>query len=328
MSDKENLLSPEELDALAEGMHDGAVDLVMGLNTQVSAVKHDLINEESSKGINTSALNPINERILLGFKRRLSSVIRVSVNGVADAVKIQTYGDYIDGLKAPQAINIIRARPLHGEALLVIDPGLIAECFANFFGGESLVEGSEEHQKGFTKAELGLNSILMKEIFSALQDAWAPINSLTCSEVGFTSDPKKAKTMKHDELVLICRFQLLVSQTTRMVEIVYPYYALKSIRSSFLRPPSERSKDDLAALWSANLEAAVMDAELEMTVRLAQISTTLKEFESLRQDDIIYFAKPKLAKVDVENIPAFEGNIGTQGSNLAVQVVASLARPK
>ena len=74
MSDKENLLSPEELDALAEGMHDGAVDLVMGLNTQVSAIKHDLINEESSKGINTSALNPINERILLGFKRRLSSV--------------------------------------------------------------------------------------------------------------------------------------------------------------------------------------------------------------------------------------------------------------
>ena len=71
-----------------------------------------------------------------------------------------------------------------------------------------------------------------------------------------------------------------------------------------------------------------MDAELEMTVRLAQISTTLKEFESLRQDDIIYFAKPKLAKVEVENIPAFEGNIGTQGSNLAVQVVASLARPK
>ena len=47
--------------------------------------------------------------------------------------RFRTYGDYIDGLKAPQAINIIRARPLHGEALLVIDPGLIAECFANFF---------------------------------------------------------------------------------------------------------------------------------------------------------------------------------------------------
>ena len=328
MSDKENVLSLEELDALAKGMNDDSIDLAMGLTTQVSAIKHDLINEESSKGINTSAINPINDRILLGFKRRLSSVIRVPVNGVADAVKIQTYGDYIAGLKAPQAINIIRVRPLHGESLLVIDPGLIAECFASFFGGERISEGPEDGQKVFTKTELSLNNILMKAIFGALQDAWAPIHSLTCAGVGFTNDPGKTKTMKRDELVLVSRFELLVSQTTRMVEIVYPYYALKSIRSSFLRPPSETSKDDLAERWSANLEAAVMDSELEITVRLAQISTTLKEFESLRQDDIIYFAKPHFAKVHVENIPAFEGNVGTQRSNMAVQLVASLARPK
>ena len=135
MSDKENVLSLEESDALAKGMNDDSIDLAMGLTTPVRAIKHDLINEESSKGINTSAINPINDRILLGFKRRLSSVIRVPVNGVADAVKIQTYGDYIAGLKAPQAINIIRVRPLHGESLLVIDPGLIAECFASFFWG-------------------------------------------------------------------------------------------------------------------------------------------------------------------------------------------------
>ena len=59
-----------------------------------------------------------------------------------------------------------------------------------------------------------------------------------------------------------------------------------------------------------------------------EISTTLKEFESLRQDDIIYFAKPNFAKVDIENSPAFEGNVGTQGSNMAVQLVTSLAGSK
>jgi len=71
-----------------------------------------------------------------------------------------------------------------------------------------------------------------------------------------------------------------------------------------------------------------MDAELELTVSLAQIRTTLKEFESLRQDDIVYFAKPAFATVDVENTRAFEGNIGTQGSNMAVQLANSLVSSK
>lgn len=328
MADKENVLSPEELDALTVGINDGSIESGTGLNTQLKAIKHDLVNEEDSKGINTSAINSINDRILLGFKRRLSSVIRVPVKGVAEAVKIQTYGDYMGDLLVPQAINIIRARPLHGEALVVINPDLIGECFDNFFGGDSKGDTPESDQKGFTRTELSINNILMTEVLGALQNAWAPIQPLTCTSVDFINDPRKAKTMKRDDLVLVSRFNLLVSKTERTIEIVYPYYALKSIRSSFLRPPAEVAKDDLAARWSSNLETAIMDAPLEITVRLAQISTTLKEFESLRQDDIIYFAKPNFAKVNIENSPAFEGNIGTQGSNMAVQLVTSLAGSK
>ena len=44
MSDKENVLSLEELDALAKGMNDDSIDLAMGLTTPVRAIKHDLIN--------------------------------------------------------------------------------------------------------------------------------------------------------------------------------------------------------------------------------------------------------------------------------------------
>ena len=328
MADKENVLSPEELDALAAGVKDGSIESNTGLNTQLKPVKHDLVNEESAGGMNTSAINPINERFLILLKQRLSGIIKTPVNGVAEEVSIQTYGEFIGRLKAPQAINVIRARPLHGEALVIIDPNLIAECFNSFFGSSTASEASGSGDKEFTRTELSINKILMAEIYNSLQEAWAPVQPLTCKGVDFTSDPKKVKTMKFDELVLVSRFHLLVAEAERTVEILYPYYALKSIRSSFLRPTSHTGKDDLAARWSANLKSAVMDAELELTVSLAQIRTTLKEFESLRQDDIVYFAKPAFAIVDVENTRAFEGNIGTQGSNMAVQLANSLVRSK
>ena len=70
-------------------------------------------------------------------------------------------------------------------------------------------------------------------------------------------------------------------------------------------------KDELAEQWSINLSNAVLDSELQVTVSLAQIETTLKAFESL-VDDIMFFAKPPLARIDVENIPVYEGNVGMQ----------------
>ncbi|MDE0746902.1 MAG: FliM/FliN family flagellar motor switch protein [Porticoccaceae bacterium] len=328
MADTENILSPEELDALAAGIKDGSIESNTGLNTHARAMKHDLINEESSKGMNTSAINPINDRFLVLFRQRLSKILKTSSRGAAEQVKIQTYGDYLKKLKTPVAINIIRARPLHGEALVVIDPSLISQCFDSFFGGGKASNEREGADKAFTRTEISINNILMNIVFGALQEAWAPIQPLNCSGVAFISDPRKAATMKDHELALVSRFHLELTEGGGAIEIIYPYYALKSIRSSFLRPPLDVGKDDLASQWSKNLEAAVMDAELELTVSLAQINTTLKEFESLREDDIVYFSKPTLAKVDVENTTAFEGNIGTQGSNMAVQVVSSFAYSK
>jgi len=200
MADKENVLSPEELDALAAGVKDGSIESNTGLNTQLKPVKHDLVNEESAGGMNTSAINPINERFLILLKQRLSGIIKTPVNGAAEEVSIQTYGEFIGRLKAPQAINVIRARPLHGEALVIIDPNLIAECFNSFFGSSTASEASGSGDKEFTRTELSINKILMAEIYNSLQEAWAPIQPLTCTGVDFTSDPKKVKTMKFGRL--------------------------------------------------------------------------------------------------------------------------------
>ena len=41
MADPTNLLSPEELDALAAGIEDGSIEADTGVNTGTEAVKHD-----------------------------------------------------------------------------------------------------------------------------------------------------------------------------------------------------------------------------------------------------------------------------------------------
>ena len=51
MADSTNLLSPEELDALAAGIEDGTIESDTGINTGTAALKHDLTNEDSSLGV-------------------------------------------------------------------------------------------------------------------------------------------------------------------------------------------------------------------------------------------------------------------------------------
>ncbi|MEO0316695.1 MAG: Flagellar motor switch protein FliM, partial [Pseudomonadota bacterium] len=54
MADMSNLLSPEELAALAQGIDDGSIAIDTGFNLTTRVKKHDLASEDSTLGVNTS----------------------------------------------------------------------------------------------------------------------------------------------------------------------------------------------------------------------------------------------------------------------------------
>jgi flagellar motor switch protein FliM len=39
------------------------------------------------------------------------------------------------------------------------------------------------------------------------------------------------------------------------------------------------------------------------------------------EEQVLYFEKPKYARLDIEGVPFFQGNVGTQSSNMAFQIV-------
>ena len=67
MAELDNLLSQEELDALTAGLRDGSIEADTGLNSDVSVMRHDLTNEDSSLGVNVGAIDMINERFIRQF---------------------------------------------------------------------------------------------------------------------------------------------------------------------------------------------------------------------------------------------------------------------
>ena len=88
MADTKNLLSPEELDALATGIEDGSIQTNTGLNGQLKVERHDLTSEDSSLGMNLGVLNIINERFVRHLKTGIVDVLRTEAKVSADKVMV------------------------------------------------------------------------------------------------------------------------------------------------------------------------------------------------------------------------------------------------
>jgi len=77
--------------------------------------------------------------------------------------------------------------------------------------------------------------------------------------------------------------------------------------------------------WSADLRSAAEDAELQVSVKLAEIETTLVKFEALKEGDVVYFSKAQYARMYVNGVPVFDADVGASGSQMAARLVQPLS---
>ena len=104
----ESLLTPEELEALAESVDSGDLETDTGFNMQARVVKHDLASEDSTLGVNLSSIDMINERFIRMFRLGLLDVLRTSPRINPARVRIMKFGDYLPDLKPPLSVTTVR----------------------------------------------------------------------------------------------------------------------------------------------------------------------------------------------------------------------------
>lgn len=129
MADTSNLLSPEELAALASGIDDGTIAVDTGFNLTTRVKKHDLASEDSTLGVNTSSIEMINERFVRLFRMGLMEVLRTSPRINPSRAQIVRFGDYLKDLRAPLAVNTIRINPCVDSRWSRLNPRL---CFLHW----------------------------------------------------------------------------------------------------------------------------------------------------------------------------------------------------
>jgi flagellar motor switch protein FliM len=318
------LLSPEELEALAAGLDSGSIEVDTGFNTGAKVRKHDLASEDSSLGVNISSIDMINERFIRQFRLGLLEVLRTSPRINPTRVQILRFSDYLKMLKAPLSVNIIRANPLRGYTMVVIEPTVVFSSLDSFFGGFGRGVGELPPGRMFTPTETRIIKMILDVFMRSLKDAWSPIYDIDFEHVSSEINPQFAQIADENDLVILSRFDAEpTAQGKGFIDLVYPYAALKPIRDLLRsRVQSGDGNEESDKQWRGDLETAVYDSSVEMQFLLGHINMALSQLESMKEGDVMYFKKPDMARVYISDLPSFDVEIGSVGSNIAAKIIA------
>ncbi|MEY3382185.1 MAG: flagellar motor switch protein FliM [Hylemonella sp.] len=317
-----NLLTPDELSALAEGVQDGSIPVDTGFNTTARVKKHDLASEDSSLGVNVTSLDMINERFIRMFRLGLVEMLRSSPKVNPTQVQIVRFGDYLKGLQAPMSVNVIRMNPLRGYSIVVLDPTVVFSSLDSFFGGFGKGVGQLPSGRLFTPTETRIINMILEVFFRCLKEAWSPVLPLEFELVNSEINPQFAQIADENDLVILSRFEAENGLEARgFFDLVYPYASLKPIRELLRsRVQTGDGNEESDKQWADELAVAVNSASLELRVVLGAIETSFGQIEAMEEGDILFFKKPEYARMLVNGMPAFDVQSGSVGAQTAVQI--------
>ncbi|MFZ9506523.1 MAG: flagellar motor switch protein FliM [Burkholderiaceae bacterium] len=322
MADTGNLLTAEEIEALSAGVADGSVEVDTGFNMSARVAKHDLASEDSSVGINLSAIDMINERFVRLFRLGLLDVLRTSPRINPARSQLIKFRDYMKLLRAPLSVNVVRMNPLRGFSMMVFEPTVVFSALDNFFGGFGRGVGQLPPGRLFTPTESRIIKMMLDVLFSSLQDAWSPLMDVEFEVASSEINPQFAQIADENDLIILNRFEVESGSDSKgLVDIVHPYGSLKPIRDLLRsRVQTGDGNEESERAWRQDLFSAVGDSTLELTVLLGKVQTTLKRFTDLRQGDVLYLRKPDHVRVLINEIPAYEAQVGRAGPAKAIRI--------
>ncbi len=320
----QSLLSPEERDALTSRAETEPAD---GYNTAVDVRPHDLASEDSSLGVNLASIDMVNERFIRQFRLGMLEVLRVSPRINPTRAQIMRFGDYLKDLRSPLSVNILRANPLRGYSMAVIEPAVIFSSLDSFFGGFGRGVGQLPPGRLFTPTETRIIKLILQIMFRSFKEAWGPLMAIDFEHVSSEINPQFAQIADESDLVVLSRFEAESSSSSSsgssgFIDMVIPYMSLKPIRDLLRsRLQTGDGNEESDKIWKEELDQAVQDASVEAVVSLGSLQVSLAQLRSLSVGEVLPFRKPDHARMTIADKPVFEVEVGSLGTTAAVMVV-------
>jgi len=268
-------------------------------------------------------LELVNERFARYLRIGLFNYMHRNAEISVGAIRVQKYSEFTRNLVVPTNLNLVLAKPLRGTALFVLDPSLVFLVVDNMFGSDgrfhTRVEGRD-----FTATEQRIIRGILNVVFTEYARSWKPVYELNFEYIRSEMNSQFANIATPSEIVISTTFTLEFGGASADMHICFPYSMIEPIRELLY---SAMQSDQLSTdrRWIVMLRRQLKSAEVEMTVRLAQTTVSLRQILALRVGDFIPLDIPSTVVAMVDDVPVMEGRYGTQGRQYALKIERFLA---
>ena len=319
MASSQEILSEEELEALAEGVANGEVQVESDTGSgKANAVLYDFHQPAHLLKARLPALDLVNERFCKDFQKTLFNFMQRVVAIEPEEVQMLKFSDYINSLPVSTSVNRVRVNELNGSVLFTIESNLVYLVVDCFFGGPGVAAGSDEERE-FTAAEKRMIEKLLNISFKDLESAWSSVSKLSFSYMQAENRSQLSGLADSSEVLVLSKFKVSMNEVSGELHIAMPHSLLEPLRP-VLASGVKKGHADSDENWRKNLRAKLEEVEIDINAVFAEAEISLKELLSLKPGDFIPVSMSDATFVFSNDVPLFQGKLGMSNQQAAVRV--------
>ncbi len=316
-----DILSQEEIDALLEVVDeeesgDISVDDVID---QRQIILYDFKRPNRVSKEQLRAVKGIHDKMARNLSSQISAIMRSIVEIQLHSVDQMTYGEFLMSLPSPTSFNVFSMKPLDGSGVIEINPSIAFPMIDRLLGGKG---ESFEATRELTDIELNLLDAILRIITQKLREAWAPITEIYPNVETKESSPNVVQIVSQNEIVIMVVMELIVGNSSGMINICYPVIYLESILPKLANRDIMLGSSNTKKSRNKELNVLIKRADINIEAILGKTTLSVRELLDLKKDDIIRLDRgaDDKAIVSVDKKDMFIGDIGIHRFRKSVKI--------
>ncbi len=317
----EAFLSQDEVDALLDGVQHAEAPGEVA--PTVAAQPFDLARRDPLAHAPMPALEAAHERFARNLAAALASFVGRRPVVTSNPARVRPYASFVEEIAVPAHFNLMRVRPLRGNALLVCDPQFVSAMVDVLFGGDGHphpIAGARE----FTAAEQHVGRRIVELACEAWRTAWAGTCPIELELARCEAQPRYVAIAAPSDLVVATRFDLEAGRCSGALHLCIPHSTLEPIRQTLhSAQPGDAPAPDHR--WIARLSRQIESAEVELVAELGHARATVADLVALKAGDFIELELGQPVQATVDGVPVLSCRYGISNGRYAIKVQSFLA---
>ncbi|EAI3914440.1 flagellar motor switch protein FliM [Campylobacter sp. IFREMER_LSEM_CL292] len=283
------ILSQEEIDALLEVVDDDSDDGAASSKLEEIEDKRDIVVYDFKRPNRVSkeqlrSIKGIHDKLARNLASQISSMMRSIVEIKLHSVDQMTYGEFLMSLPSPTSFNVFSIKPLDGNCVLEINPSIAFPMIDRLLGGQG---ESFDTLRELTEIELNLLDSILRIIMQRLKESWMNVTEIYPSVEAKESSPNVVQIVSQNEIVIMVVMEIIIGNSSGMVNICYPVVHLESILSRLANRDIMMGETSAKKSRNKELKTLIGRAEVIYEAMLGKTFINVNEFLDLKQGDIL-----------------------------------------